>query len=211
MPRTCSGGSWDSLKIRTRLADRVQRMHGTHAERIRPSLRQVVFWLDRDTQRSRSLRRCAMLRMLHFLIITIIKNMNSKTHPVDDGFLARETERLELLKATYSLRADGSIFRDRGDGWNRVVLLATVTPEAYWLKIKAKDATLSREFKAYRTAVIDAIPLCDRPEYFTLVDLLGDDVDGIWSHMDEIGKRVEIETLVELRDLDNARRAAFIG
>jgi len=137
--------------------------------------------------------------------------MNSKTHPVDDDFLARETERMELLKATYSMRADGTIFRDRGDGWKRVVLLASVTPEAYWLKIKSKDATLSREFKAYRTAVIDAIPLSDRPEYFTLVDLLGDDVDGVWSHMDEIGKRIEIETLVELRDLDYARRAAFIG
>jgi len=136
--------------------------------------------------------------------------MPTKSHPKNDGFLARETERVELLKATYSMRADGTIFRDRGDGWKRVVL-ASVTPEAYWLKIKSKDATLSREFKAYRTAVIDAIPLSDRPEYFTLVDLLGDDVDGVWSHMDEIGKRVEIETLVELRDLDYARRAAFIG
>jgi len=186
-------------------------MHGTHAERVRSSLRQVVFWLDRDTQRSRSLRRCALLRVLHFLIIIIIiiKNMNSKTHPLDDGFLARETERMELLRATYSLRADGTIFRDRGDGWQVVRLVVGVTPEAYWLKIKAKDATLSREFLAYRTAVIDAIPLSDRPEYFTLVDLLGDDVDGIWSHMDEIGKRIEIETLVELRDLDNARRASF--
>ena len=145
--------------------------------------------------------------MLHLLIsIIIIIIMHTKSHPINDGFLARETERLELLKATYSLRADGSIFRDRGDGWKRVVLLTTVTPGSYWLKIKSKDATLSREFRAYRSAVIDAVPLCDRPEYFTLVDLLGDDVDGIWSHMDEIGKRVEIETLVELNDLDNARR-----
>ena len=135
--------------------------------------------------------------------------MPTKSHPKNDDFLARETERVELLKATYSMRADGTIFRDRGDGWKRVALLASVPPEAYWLKIKSKDATLSREFKAYRTAVIDAIPLSDRPEYFTLVDLLGDDVDGIWSHMDEIGKRIEIETLVELNDLDNTRRAAF--
>jgi len=135
--------------------------------------------------------------------------MPTKTHPVDDGFLARETERLELLRATYSMRADGAIFRDRGDGWKVVRLVVGVTPESYWSKIKVKDATLSREFRAYRSAVIDAIPLSDRPEYFTLVDLLGDDVDGIWSHMDEIGKRIEIETLVELNDLDNARRAAF--
>lgn len=133
--------------------------------------------------------------------------MNSKSHPVNDGFLARETERIELLKATYSLRADGAIFRDRGDGWKRVVLLSTVSPQAYWLKIKSNDATLSREFRAYRTAVIDAIPLSDRLEYFTLVDLLGDDVDGIWSHMDDIGKRIEIETLVKLNDLDDARSA----
>jgi hypothetical protein len=140
-----------------------------------------------------------------------INIMHTKTHPINDGFLARETDRIELLRATYSLRADGSIFRDRGDGWKRVVLLSTVTPEAYWSRLKSKDATLSREFRAYRTAVIDAVPLCDRPDYFTLVDLLGDDVDGIWSHMDEIGKRIEIETLVELRDLDNARRDAFIG
>jgi len=135
--------------------------------------------------------------------------MPTKSYPLDDGFLARETDRLELLRATYSLRADGSIFRDRGDGWKRVVLLSTVTPDAYWSKIKTKEATLSREFRAYRTAVIDAIPLSDRPEYFTLVDLLGDDVDGIWSHLVDLGKRIEIETLVELRDLDNARRAAF--
>jgi len=135
--------------------------------------------------------------------------MSTKSHPLDNGFLARETERLELLKATYSIRAEKTIFRDRGDGWKVVRLVVGVTPEAFWLKIKTKEATLSREFRAYRSAVIDAIPLCDRPEYFTLVDLLGDDVDGIWSHMDEVGKRVEIETLVELRDLDNARRAAF--
>jgi len=135
--------------------------------------------------------------------------MPTKSYPLDDGFLARETDRLELLRATYSLRSDGSIFRDRGDGWKRVVLLSTVTPDAYWSKIKTKEATLSREFRAYRTAVIDAIPLSDRPEYFTLVDLLGDDVDGIWSHLVDLGKRIEIETLVELRDLDNARRAAF--
>ena len=135
--------------------------------------------------------------------------MPTKSHPLDDGFLARETERLELLRATYSLRADGSIFRDRGDGWKRVVLLSTVTPESYWLKIKTKEATLSREFKAYRTAVIDAIPLSDRSEYLILVDLLGDDIDGIWSHLVDLGKRIEIETLVELNDLDNTRRAAF--
>jgi len=135
--------------------------------------------------------------------------MPTKSYPLDDGFLARETDRLELLRATYSLRADGSIFRDRGDGWKRVVLLSTVTPDAYWSKIKTKEATLSREFRAYRTAVIDAIPLSDRPEYLILVDLLGDDIDGIWSHLVDLGKRIEIETLVELRDLDNARRAAF--
>jgi len=135
--------------------------------------------------------------------------MPTKSHPKNDGFLARETERVELLKATYSLRADGSIFRDRGDGWKVVRLVVGVTPESYWLKIKAKDATLSREFKAYRTAVIDAIPLSDRSEYLILVDLLGDDVDGIWSHLVDLGKRVEIETLVELNDLDNARRASF--
>ena len=51
--------------------------------------------------------------------------MPTKSHPINDGFLARETERLELLKATYSLRADGTIFRDRGDGWKRVVLLSS--------------------------------------------------------------------------------------
>jgi len=156
-----------------------------------------------------------VLRVLYFLIITIttiiiiIIIMPTKSHPLDNGFVARETERLELLRATYSLRADGAIFRDRGDGWKVVRLVVGVTPEAFWLKIKTKEATLSREFRAYRTAVIDAIPLSDRPEYFTLVDLLGDDVDGIWSHLVDLGKRVEIETLVELRDLDNARRAAF--
>ena len=81
-------------------------MHGKHAERLWFSLRQNVFRLDRNTQRSRSLRGRSLLRMLHVLII-IIKNMKPTIPHLARVLCCTEAQvRAQFAKNIATMRAD---------------------------------------------------------------------------------------------------------
>lgn len=116
----------------------------------------------------------------------------------------REIGRINQLRASYSLRDNGRILKNEGDGWKILKLRDGWETHTAWAHLCAKEAELSPEFKAYRRAVQSEFCLANRWKYLELVKLLGDDIDGIWAHLDDEGMHVDLETLRELNALRQA-------
>jgi hypothetical protein len=115
-----------------------------------------------------------------------------------------ELERVNALQSSLSLRSNGTVLRNRGEGWKIVHLKAGIPTEVYWAKVKAREAGLSSEFLAYRRAVQAEFSLSNRSRYFALVSLLGDDTDGICSALQDEGIECDLDTLGELETLRKA-------
>jgi hypothetical protein len=118
-----------------------------------------------------------------------------------------ELERVNALQYSLSLRSNGAVLRNRGEGWKVVHLKAGISTETYWAKIKEKQANLSPEFLAYRRAVQAEFSLANRSKYFVLVSMLGDDTDGICSSLQDEGIDCDLDTLGELDSLRKAWQA----
>ena len=112
-----------------------------------------------------------------------------------------EIGRINQLRASYSLRDNGRILKNEGDGWKILQLREGWQTHTAWAHICAEEAKLSPEFKAYRLAVQSEFGLSNRWKYLELVKLLGDDIDGIWAHLEDEGMHVDLETLRELHAL----------
>jgi hypothetical protein len=115
-----------------------------------------------------------------------------------------ELERVNALQYSLSLRSNGTVLRNRGEGWKVVHLKEGISTEAYWSKIKEKQANLSPEFLAYRRAVQAEFSLSNRSKYFVLVSMLGDDTDGICSSLQDEGIDCDLDTLGEIETLRKA-------
>jgi len=112
-----------------------------------------------------------------------------------------ELDRVNALQYSLSLRSNGTVLRNRGEGWKIVHLKEGVSVEAYWAKVKSKQANLSPEFLAYRRAVQAEFSLANRSKYFVLVSMLGDDTDGICSSLQDEGIDCDLDTLGEIETL----------
>lgn len=112
-----------------------------------------------------------------------------------------EIARFELMRKTYSFRSNGTVLGNTGEGWKLVKLKEGCTVETFRQSIVDRESRLSPQFKAYRKAVCREFPLSIRAEYLELANLLGDDIDGLWAHLDDLGKHTDLETLRELNDL----------
>lgn len=119
-----------------------------------------------------------------------------------------EIERVNALKYSLSLRSNGAVLRNRGEGWKVVHLKEGVSVETYWAKIKEKQSKLSPEFLAYRRAVQSEFSLANREKYFILVSMLGDDTDGICSSLQDEGIDCDLDTLGEIESLRKAWKAS---
>ncbi len=117
-----------------------------------------------------------------------------------------ELLRVELLAARLAYISDGKILRDTGSGWKLykhfkagVDIPAAIaarrqhyaTPPAthYWRE------ELRRKFTAEFPGLEHRIRAC------TAFDMLGDDIDGIWSELEEAGIGTDLDTVKELRGL----------
>jgi hypothetical protein len=118
-----------------------------------------------------------------------------------------ELDRVNALQYSISLRSNGTVLRNRGEGWKIVHLKEGISTETYWAKIKEKQANLSPEFLAYRRAVQAEFSLSNRSKYFVLVSMLGDDTDGICSSLQDEGIDCDLDTLGELDLLRKAWQA----
>lgn len=119
-----------------------------------------------------------------------------------------EIERVNALKYSLSLRSNGAVLRNRGEGWKVVHLKEGVSVETYWAKIKEKQSKLSPEFLAYRRAVQSEFSLANREKYFILVSMLGDDTDGICSSLQDEGIYCDLDTLGEIESLRKTWQAS---
>ena len=116
-----------------------------------------------------------------------------------------EVFRVDALKYSLSFRSNGKVLKNEGFGWK--VLKLSVPFDDALAKHKATQANLSRAYLDYRRAVQSEFPLPVRWQYLTLRDLLGDDLDGIYSDLQDRQIYTDLDTLQELHDLYRAYRA----
>lgn len=116
-----------------------------------------------------------------------------------------EVFRVDALKYSLSFRSNGKVLKNEGFGWKRVNL--SMSFESALEKHRALQSNLSRAFLDYREAVQREFPLPVRWQYLTLRDLLGDDIDGIYTDLQDRGIYTDLETLRELHELHQVYRA----
>ena len=116
-----------------------------------------------------------------------------------------EVFRVEALKYSLSFRSNGRVLKNEGFGWKRVNL--SMSFESALEKHRATQANLSRAYLDYRAAVQSEFPLPVRWQYLTLRDLLGDDIDGIYSDLQDRQIYTDLETLRKLHELHQIYRA----
>lgn len=115
-----------------------------------------------------------------------------------------EIARYDQLRISYSIRSNGKILKNEGFGWKLVKLKEGISAAAFHERLERIEIKLSPIFLKYRKAVQSEFPLSVRWQYLTLRDLLGSDIDGIWSDLDDRGIHTDIETLRELHHLYEA-------
>ena len=115
-----------------------------------------------------------------------------------------ELVRFDRLKASYSIRSNGKVLKNEGFGWKLCPLKPGKTSQDLRTSLEKREATLSPEYRAYRKAVQSEFPLSERWQYLTLRDLLGSDLDGIYTELQDRRIYTDSDTLQELRDLQLA-------
>lgn len=115
-----------------------------------------------------------------------------------------ELVRFDRLKASYSIRSNGKVLKNEGFGWKLCHLKPGKTAQDLRLSLETKEASLSPEYRAYRKAVQAEFPLSERWQYMTLRDLLGSDLDGIYTELQDRRIYTDLDTLQELRELQLA-------
>ena len=115
-----------------------------------------------------------------------------------------EIVRFDQLKASYSIRSNGKVLKNEGFGWKFCALKPGKTSQDLRTSLETREATLSPEYRAYRKAVQAEFPLSERWQYLTLRDLLGSDLDGIYTDLQDRRIYTDLDTLQELRELQLA-------
>lgn len=115
-----------------------------------------------------------------------------------------ELVRFNQLKASYSIRSNGKVLKNDGFGWKVLRLKEGITVESFRARFDAIESKLSQPYRIYRAAVQSEFPLPVRWQYLTLRDLLGDDIDGIYSDLQDRQIYTDLDTLQELHDMHRA-------
>ena len=115
-----------------------------------------------------------------------------------------ELARFNQLKASYSIRSNGKVLKNDGFGWKVIRLKEGITVESFRARFEAIESKLSQPYRIYRAAVQSEFPLPVRWQYLTLRDLLGDDLDGIYSDLQDRQIYTDLDTLQELHDMHRA-------
>ena len=121
----------------------------------------------------------------------------------------RELARFDQLKTSYSIRSNGKVLRNEGFGWKVCTLKEGWTQETFRARLEEIESKVSESYRIYRAAVQAEFPLPVRWQYLTLSDLLGDDIDGIYSDLQDHQIYTDLDTLRELHDLHQTYRAEF--
>lgn len=115
-----------------------------------------------------------------------------------------ELLRLEYLSCSKSYRADGHILKNSGDGWklHRRVKDGVNIPEhiEHVRRTRAEKEAACPVFTKYRR-LLTQYPLETRVLIHQSLSLMPTDPDGVWSTLDDYGKRADLDDLVELSRL----------
>jgi len=147
--------------------------------------------------------RAAVVKTRHAAGVALSKSQRIKTMATlsKNG---RELARFDQLKTSYSIRSNGKVLRNDGFGWKVCHLKDGWTAETFRARLEETEAKLSTPYRVYRAAVQSEFPLPVRWQYLTLRDLLGDDLDGIYSDLQDRHIYTDLDTLRELRELQLA-------
>ena len=115
-----------------------------------------------------------------------------------------ELARFNQLKASYSIRSNGKVLKNDGFGWKVLRLKEGITVETFRARLEEIESKLSQPYRIYRAAVQSEFPLPVRWQYLTLRDLLGDDIDGIYSDLQDRQIYMDLDTLQELHNMHRA-------
>lgn len=120
---------------------------------------------------------------------------------------------VEMSTTAKRYMSDGAILKNLGFGWKiHGKVKAGVTPqEAFAKAIERQKAFMAERpaYAAYRKILHDMAPLSKRWKLRAAVELLGDDIDGIWSECcDGYGDNISAD-VDEVRELVNAYNAAL--
>lgn len=113
-----------------------------------------------------------------------------------------ELFRLHLLREDRSYRSNGVVLINRGFGWKKGKTYEDI--HSIIAQRKAKEEQVKRDFPCfveYRKAVQNEFPLSIRWKYLAAVEMLGDDLDGIWSTLDDDRISVSIENIAHIHNL----------
>ena len=114
--------------------------------------------------------------------------------------------RLDYLNHSVGVAADGKVYKDSGNGFKLRTLKEGIAPEQFIQNRKNYKNSRPNYF-AYADAVNAEFSKEEKEIYLIGVDMMGDDVDGIWSMLDDAGMNRDCEVLVRL---NNLRKAAII-
>lgn len=117
-----------------------------------------------------------------------------------------ELFRLHLLREDRSFRSNGVVLINRGFGWKKGKSYGDQIHNIIAQR-KAKEEQVKRDFPCfvkYRKAVQDEFPISIRWKYLAAAEMLGDDIDGIWSTLDDDRISVSIEDIAHIHNLRGA-------
>ena len=103
-----------------------------------------------------------------------------------------ELARRETPTSRIAVMSDGHILRNQGDGWK---LWKKVKPGVdvvgFAERFEANTRSIPELVHAYTRSLMDAVDLAHRWKLHHLITLMPEDVDGIWSQLDDYGYHPE--------------------
>lgn len=111
-----------------------------------------------------------------------------------------ELFRIDLTTCRQAYFSDGNILRDYGDGWKlyRKLKLGIDATEHAKKRKEFFDNQDSAQADFRRAMVNEWKKPIDRARVFTVIQMLGNDLDGCWSELDDAGIGTDCETLGKL-------------
>lgn len=121
------------------------------------------------------------------------------------------SRQFEYINQKIAVCQDGKILRNQGDGWK---LSGKIKPGVtYDDACRAREARIAEVhaaqpcFAAYKKTMLEW-KLADRRMILLSFEMLGDDLDGIWSELNDHA-RIQID-LEEIREIHQARKVASL-
>jgi hypothetical protein len=120
-----------------------------------------------------------------------------------------ELARFNQLKASYSIRSNGKVLRNEGFGWKVCTLKEGWTQKPFARALRKSNQRFPN-LTAFTARPYRRNSLCPCVGNISPCrDLLGDDLDGIYSDLQDRQIYTDLDTLRELHDLHQTYRAEF--